>query len=102
MDDSKKFFFTKAIKKLNKANDLLIETGLFNFSDIELKEVVDRISMLQSQKIFWLKKNNYNRYYYDLSDFSLLLFKKVVKVESKFQGEYFKKEMKKIVPDFFE
>lgn len=102
MDDSKKFFFTKAIKKLNKANDLLIETGLFNFSDIELKEVVDRISMLQSQKIFWLKKNNYNRYYYDLSDFSLWLFKKVVKVESKFQGEDFKKEMKKIVPDFFE
>ena len=79
MDDSKKFFFTKAIKKLNKANDLLIETGLFNFSDIELKEVVDRISMLQSQKIFWLKKNNYNRYYYDLSDCNVFIFEVLLK-----------------------
>ena len=94
-------FQTEAVKKINSANELLINNCLDNFTELELQEVFDSITLLKKQKLFWLKHNNYTRYLYDLHDFAQCLLEKVVKVESKIQGKEFEAQMRQIVPNFF-
>lgn len=101
MNDSEEYFQTEAVKKINEATELLLDVGLKNFTDSQLKEVSDRISLLQKQKLFWLEQDNYERYFYDLSKFAEWLLERVVLIESKFQGEVFKNKMQELLPKFF-